>query len=137
MRLRTISGELSNLFLHSANIEEARALFEKVFWSSYGSLDDRLRQELEVEDVLSCLADHKVPSSGNLGKLYNEFDKQYFDLEDTGDLEASGDYFKKARITASMAQSAKAVSNIDFAEAAYEALMATHDPEAQATFLLS
>jgi hypothetical protein len=125
MRLSTLNKQLSDMFMSST---DAKALFEKVFWRSYGTFDAEMKRELEADEKLLALAKHQIPCSEDLTALSESYDERYFDLEEEGDLDASGRYFQKARITASMAQASKAHSNLDYAEAAYEALMACDDP---------
>lgn len=134
MRLSTLNQTLADAF---ANTPNADALFQRVFWKTYESFDMKMKQELEAEAELACLAERQIPSSDKLATKSESFDEHYFDLEDKGHLEASGRYFQKARITAAMAQASRSSSNLDFAEAAYEALMATDDPHSVSVQIVS
>jgi len=126
MRLSNLNEQLADAF---SNAPDARTLFEQVFWRSYDTFEPKVKEELEANAMLSCLRQHKIPSSDDLAAMSESFDTRYFDLEDEGDFEASGNYFQKARITAAMAQASIANSSLDFAESAYEALMACNDPD--------
>ncbi len=136
MRLSTIDSKLSTIFLNVSNLSEAKELYEIVFWHCYTVLNKNIRQELEEEAAFSCLKYQKLPLSDFLDKLCETFDKRYFELEEKGEIEASDKYFKKARIAASVAQANRAENNKDYAEAAYEALMTSSDPKAQAASIV-
>lgn len=136
MRLSTLNFDLSNRLINAADLENANNLYEKVFWHSYGTLEETIRKELESENVLSCLARREIPSLGEIGNLSESFDEKYFGLEDEGKYDVSRSFFKKARLTAALALSCKANSRLEYAEAAYEALMATDDPNSEVNTIL-
>ena len=134
MRLSTLNQKLADAFVNAA---DPNALFQQVFWKSYETFGAEMKQELKANVNLAALIKHQIPSSEELTVVSEGFDERYFDLEEEGDLEASGWYFRKARITAAMAQAACASSNLEFAEAAYEALMATDDPQLLSAEIIS
>jgi hypothetical protein len=134
MRLSTLNQQLAKAF---SSTFDAASLFQQVFWKSYETFDVDMKRELEGNKKLAILAEHQIPTSSDLASMSEGFDELYFDLEDEGDLVASGRCFQKARITAAMAQAAKASNNVEFSEAAYEALMATDNPQALSAELVS
>lgn len=130
MRLAHLHRGLSDRFSRAAAPRSAQALYERIFWTCYLDVDPDVRADLEDDPITSGVARRELPEDENLQQLSEQADERYFGLEEAGEMKLSAFYFCKARLLASLAQASRAACATDYAEAAYEALMACDDPEA-------
>jgi hypothetical protein len=127
MRLKTLNSSLAAQF--ETLVEQAAANFENVFWFCFDKLDPLTLEEIGKSSELACLLERQLPKIANRTDLVDAFDERYFDAEDDGDDEKAGLYFKMARIAAALVMRAGSNSSDEYAEAAYEAVMSSDDPE--------
>jgi len=128
MRLKTINPRLSDLFPPEKDLIAAREIYEKIFWVCFDALEGEIKQIVSQHKDIEPLGDRNLPTNGDFETLRDHFDDEYLDSMNSGEGVVAMRFFKLARITASIAIQANARHSEDYAEAAYEAVMASEYP---------
>ncbi len=127
MRLKTLNSSLATQF--ETTEEQAAAKFENVFWFCFDKLDPLTLDEIDRTAELTCLLQRQLPKIAGRTDLVDAFDERYFDAEDDGDEKKAGLNFRLARIAAALVMWAGSNSSEEYAEAAYEVVMSSDEPE--------
>ncbi len=134
MRLETLSKELVQYMSSSANPQK---IVENLFWKCIDQIDNDIFDLIGDDDITTQIKKHIIPTSNNFITLVEDLDQKYFEAEDNKLIDLSFQYFRLARLMASLDYLQKPDDSSNLYEAAYEALMSIQDPDTVLIQMLS
>lgn len=124
MRLESISETLAGKFAAMNEVSAARETFEEIYRDCVARLSENVFDRVQDLQLRDALITGKLTQFADLASSAEKLDDAYLLADEKQDIADASEFFTLARLASALVFANQAQTTSDYAEAAYEAIMA-------------